>query len=238
MPHGLCGFCWHASVAGRKHDRCSGDDCRCSECILSTVGISASADSNRHLATIDWQLIAKAVSFYTSIGYCYVEVPWIVTQAAINATLPPGKTGLLTQDGPLVGSAEQSFIQFMLDGQLSPGRYVAATPCFRDDTVDELHQRTFFKVELINVLQATEQAVDLLLSQVVDAALDFFQQIAPQGSLLAPETPDGFDIELGGVEIGSYGYRRRGKHRWMYGTGLAEPRFSVAARRFATSARR
>lgn len=184
---------------------------------------------------INWQRVARAVAYYTAIGYQYVEAPWIVGEEALAATLPPGRTGLRTQDGPLVGSAEQSFLQLMLDGQLSAGRYVAASPCFRDDEVDELHQRTFFKVELIWVLAAEQSAADLV-DQTVRDATDFFHQIAPAGSLARPQVGTGVDIELGGVEIGSYGCRQYRGHRWVYGTGLAEPRFSVARKLFLQSA--
>ncbi len=50
-----------------------------------------------------------------------------------------------------MGSAEQGFVQLMLDGKLPLGSHMAAGPCFRDDEVDDLHQKTFFKVELIIV---------------------------------------------------------------------------------------
>lgn len=187
-------------------------------------------ETARTPACIDWQRVARAIAHYTAIGYQYVEAPWIVGEEALAATLPPGRTGLRTQDGPLVGSAEQSFLQLMLDGQLCAGRYVAASPCFRDDEIDELHQRTFFKVELIWVLAAGQSAV--LVDQTVRDATDFFCQIAPAGSLAQLKVDAGVDIELGGVEIGSYGCRQYRGHRWVYGTGLAEPRFSVARKLF------
>lgn len=188
---------------------------------------SRTAAAARTQARINWQRVARAVAHYSSIGYQYVEAPWIVGDEALGVTLPPDKTGLRTQDGPLVGSAEQSFLQLMLDGQLSAGRYVAATPCFRDDEVDDLHQRTFFKVELIRVFD-DNQTASALCEQVVQDALGFFCSVAPADSLARRDTPIGCDIELDGVEIGSYGCRQYRGHHWVYGTGLAEPRFSIA----------
>jgi aspartyl-tRNA synthetase len=42
------------------------------------------------------------------------------------------------------------------------------------------------------------------------------------------KTDFGFDIELNGIELGSYGIRRNQENKllWIHGTGLAEPRFS------------
>lgn len=43
------------------------------------------------------------------------------------------------------------------------------------------------------------------------------------------DTDEGFDLQLGGIEIGSYGKRHHDSFGpWAYGTGLALPRFSVA----------
>jgi hypothetical protein len=39
-------------------------------------------------------------------------------------------------------------------------------------------------------------------------------------------TADGLDIEVDGVEVGSYGRRACALGAYDYGTGLAEPRFS------------
>lgn len=181
---------------------------------------------------IDWWLIGEAVSHYTAAGLKYIEAPWFVSDAAVMVTMPPGRKGHRTQDGPLVGSAEQSFIQLMMNGTLPPGKYVAATPCFRDDEVDELHHRYFMKVELIQVCEPRDLGfeIKIQLHKVVKQALEFFQQ-HHAGDYQVVETEQGFDIELNGIEIGSYGYREHEQFRWVYGTGLAEPRFSTAARK-------
>jgi hypothetical protein len=57
--------------------------------------------------------------------------------------------------------------------------------------------------------------------------LSFFQtQVPDQNLLKIVTTSDGYDIEYNGVEIGSYGIRKTSFLEWIYGTGLAEPRFS------------
>jgi hypothetical protein len=50
------------------------------------------------------------------------------------------------------------------------------------------------------------------------------------------KTEIGHDIELNGIEIGSYGWRQNQDIIWAYGTGLAEPRFSIANQSTSTLA--
>lgn len=99
---------------------------------------------------IYWALIPRALLHYKTYDYEYIEVPWVISEEALRVTLPSDRVGHRTQDGPLVGSAEQGFVQMYLDG------------------------------------------------------------------------------ELNGIEIGSYGYRSYRELHWIYGTGLAEPRFTLA----------
>lgn len=176
---------------------------------------------------IDWDNIAQAIDAYRTLGYKYVEVPWVVSDAAIKVTLPSDHVAQRCQDGPLVGSAEQSFIQMMLDGTLKPGRYVAASPCFRDDKPDRWHMRTFFKVELIEYSQMPFSYVDERISRMVTHAADFFWCCGAE-EVERVNTEQGIDIELGGIEIGSYGHRQFETHHWVYGTGYADPRFTMA----------
>lgn len=42
----------------------------------------------------------------------------------------------------------------------------------------------------------------------------------------------GYDLLLSGIEVGSYGFREYKNNKWIYGTGLAEPRFSQAFEKF------
>ena len=54
-----------------------------------------------------------------------------------------------------MASAEQSFLELFLNKKIEYGRYCGITPCFRDETVDYLHNNFFMKVELIDTLDTT-----------------------------------------------------------------------------------
>jgi seryl-tRNA synthetase len=100
---------------------------------------------------INWHLFSKAITAYEQLGYKLIEVPWLVDQETIKVTLPP-QCKPFTVDGcgslnQLVGSAEQSFIYLALQGKLSNGKYMALTPCFRDDKEDEWHHKYFLKLK-------------------------------------------------------------------------------------------
>jgi len=180
---------------------------------------------------INWVNVGSAVEMYQVHGYRYVEVPWIVSAEAVAVTLPTGAKPLgMGNQGTLVGSAEQAFIQKMLDDTLDFGKRMAATPCFRDDTPDELHQNTFFKVELIECRKTDSKDgwVHAALGNMACHALDFFHSLEGGEDAYIRHTEAGLDIELRGVEIGSYGIRRHRDWVWVYGTGYADPRFSVA----------
>ncbi len=181
---------------------------------------------------IDWGLLGAAVAFYRSQGYLYVEAPWIEQQAIIEMTRPPSctptvVTGPSSNVGELVGSSEQSMIGMTVRKEIGPGWYVACTPCWRDEPVlDRYHQGYFMKVELFRNMQVGTIAME----DMMETAMVFFRQHVPVELLRKLDveiTPEGYDITLGGVEIGSYGYRSVNGVSWVYGTGLAEPRFST-----------
>lgn len=171
---------------------------------------------------IDYRYLHLAIEHYADLGYRQIEVPWAVSTEAVGVTLPFQSLPLVTTFGVLVGSAEQAFIQMMLDNTLPMGKCMAVTPCFRvEPKYDALHQPYFMKLELIEY--GTNAEVDL--KRMVRHALDFFQE----RRYVRPETqPDGsIDIVTHmGVELGSYGIRKYLTHEWIYGTGIAEPRFS------------
>lgn len=175
---------------------------------------------------INWEYIGKAVSFYKRRGFKYLEVPWIVGTEAIGVTLPIGRRPTTVHEGFLVASAEQSFIEIMLQNVPLNSPYVAATPCFRDDPEDLLHQKYFFKVELFSKAVSLEIATASALMMALQAQ-DFFDTLGEATTLRQTEV--GFDVELNGVELGSYGTREYGGLIWAYGTGIAEPRFSIVS---------
>lgn len=182
---------------------------------------------------VDVELIGQAINYYRDVGYSPKTVPMIVGDKAIQSTIPFGK-GFSTHnnDCSYVGSAEQSFIQMMMDDNLEQGFHYAITPCMREEPIlDETHLSTFLKIELICVGR------DCTSILVMDA-FNFFRTHIDQRlikELGIVKTADGFDIQLFGIEIGSYGHRTVDGVPYTYGTGLAEPRFTTAQQKCFTS---
>lgn len=185
---------------------------------------------------IDYRLLGAALGEYEARGYRYVEVPWIVPKSDIRATLPspiPFIEAVLHQDddddmshtayrslGGLVGSAEQGFLSM----DLPNGEYCGITPCFRYEPVTNLFYQTgFMKLELfINHSDGDFLRVATDAMEVMSILADGLSEIK------LVKTEEGVDLELAGIEIGSYGTRSFDGFQWTYGTGLALPRFSIA----------
>lgn len=199
-----------------------------------------------------YKALFAAMDYYASCGYKYVDVPWVVSEKAVLLTRPPHiKTpvwgynvdykdydpdlGLLKRKGKFlcpVASAEQSFLQMKLDDPKFGGKLMAMTPCFRNEPVlDELHQPCFMKLELINWDATGEED---LHKMIADARLWFESQLFVDVIPNIDPDPIGlkaYDIVTSktGIELGSYGIRTHKKvGRWLYGTGHAEPRYSIA----------
>jgi len=191
--------------------------------------------------TVNWSYLAKAIEFYKGLGYKYVEVPWFVPLDVSMITCPAKEYAYEIKHGDaLVGSAEQSLMHMSIRGDLLPGRYVTCSPCFRDEPVDDLHKKQFMKVELFDSINVdpTYNAVDehphVGIMGASEHAMSFFETFGLQrgwaNDLTFVEVDNGCDIEWHGVELGSYGqrdYEYQGqRYSHIYGTGLAEPRFS------------
>lgn len=182
---------------------------------------------------IDWSRIGRAVEFYRSRGFTYVEVPWVVPREITEVTLPKGGIPFCLKpeggqwDSDLVGSAEQSFL-WMSSLRILPfgGKFVGVSPCFRSDSRTRLHQQTFHKVELYAPTLSLGDPETRTLS-FLEEARSFFES---EGlSVESEKTALGTDLlSRSGIEVGSYGSRTWGGISWTYGTGLAEPRFSQA----------
>lgn len=173
---------------------------------------------------INYKILTDALDYYQSSGFLHRDVDWIVDEHIANITKPDFVRNFYIDDKTLVGSAEQSFLQLISNGELSPGRYVALTPCFRDDIVDLTHKRYFMKVELIDTLDTSESRLD----EIVDICFNFFKKytdvsIEKTGELMY----DIVDTKTG-IELGSYGIRSHDLvNTWIYATGVAEPRLST-----------
>jgi hypothetical protein len=182
---------------------------------------------------INYALIGRAQLFYKGLGYVNLDTPWLVSPEAILATLPKDRKFIQSNFGCLVGSGEQSFIQMMLEGTLMPGKYQTTTPCFRDETeYNDFTRSSFFKTELIWYKPEIDlaQAYDQMMSN----AMSCMFEISNAEQLDLVQTSEGFDIQCNGIEVGSYGVRQMGDHTWVFGTGVAEPRFTLVVERRLT----
>lgn len=177
------------------------------------------------MSLISTEKIFKAIEHYKNKGYKMIDVPLCVDINVSEHTKPDFVKDLHhSKDKVYVGSAEQSFIQLHKEGKLPDGKYMALTPCNRDESIlDETHYLSFLKLELINVNKAV--AKEMLLD-----CKEFFENYLETKIISTNEAIDSYDLEskTSKIEIGSYGVRRMMDGTlYTYGTGIAEPRFSV-----------
>lgn len=180
---------------------------------------------------ISLDVMVKAHSWW-GLWFRDKMVPGLVDPDVMMHTCPPGAI-----DNRLVGagkdtvvaSAEQSFLQLDKDGGLEAGDWMAMTPCYRSEPVfDEVHLPVFLKLELMRLkdlpnIFARDDAMDLA-QKMQKFFLEFYGMPT---SLL--ETEDGWDVMYEDLELGSFGVRRTMTGRsYICGTGLAEPRASIA----------
>lgn len=179
------------------------------------------------VGNIDWLAIGQGQAYYLTKGYEYLEVPWLVPGHAVAATKPAHARDFTTWAGALVASGEQSFLA--IRESLEAGRkYQCVTPCFRDEAVhDDLHLRQFVKLELIHVLH-DGQLPDSHVEAMISDAHEFIYNFSHGCELRVVRTEIGYDIEVNRIEVGSYGYREHEGFRWVYGTGIAQPRLAQA----------
>lgn len=168
--------------------------------------------------------IYEAIQHYSQ-GYTMIDVPLVVDIDASAHTSPEGKTEHYHNDTKVyVASAEQSFLQLHKEGNLLSGKYMALTPCYRDEITDDLHLKMFLKLELIHV--EPEGSAYEALAMVAGEAFKLFSKYIPVRYV---RTKDGVDIVsvVGEHELGSYGIRNTMDGTcYIYGTGIAEPRLS------------
>lgn len=172
---------------------------------------------------INWKRLMSAITYYNACGYKYIDLDWCVDVETSAITKPIYKKDFYVNDKVLVASAEQSFLQMIIDGKLKPGKYCGITPCFRDEKVDDLHGNYFMKVELIDTLHPNKGG----LEQMLNCAELFYKDFIKIKTIEIGD--ELYDIESEtGIELGSYGTRHYKNIRWVFGTGLAEPRLSKA----------
>lgn len=172
---------------------------------------------------IDYGLIQQSVDYYETNKFARVESPWTVSEAVDNLTKPKDRQAfqLKHNDKCLVASGEQSFLYLYLKNFLPKGQFQTITPCFRFEPFDILHTKYFIKNELIK----TDVVNDYELEKIIDVCFNFYLKFFGN-KLEIIKTDIGFDIEIDGRELGSYGIRSCDFLTWIYATGCAEPRTS------------
>lgn len=191
---------------------------------------------------IDYKLLGEAQSYYSKFGYNYIEVPWMVSANCDNITKPDDIQEMkIEYNGKhIIASGEQGFLYLRMKGYINNGRYQTITPCFRNEAQDNIHQKMFMKCELIEFVPAGMDLGELKakMNDIAKDAYAFFEIHAKDPNELNytayNESPQcrtlrnlcKLDIEYRGFEIGSYGIREYNDIAWIYGTGIAEPRFS------------
>lgn len=173
--------------------------------------------------------LIQASDYYSSNGFEYIDVPWLVEEEVSNITKPSHVENFHIKDKVLVASAEQSFLQLIVNNDLKPGKYQTITPCFRNEPIlDDLHKQYFNKLELI---QTDDVSVKNLMN-IIDICKNFFDNHLSVDIISTDNEGLSYDIVYSkfGIELGSYGIRstkfNNSQIDWIYATGLAEPRYS------------
>lgn len=186
------------------------------------------------MSIISTTKILEAIEHYKKCGYKLIDVPQCVDFDVSQHTKPTGVPELFHRGMKVyVASAEQSFIQLHKEGKLQNGKYMALTPCYRHEAIlDDTHYSMFLKLELINIIGVSNEVMnkDCVMSMIADASYFFHKHLLTTSK----RTEEGiftFDIlaQNTKTELGSYGVRKMlDGTAYIYGTGIAEPRFSMS----------
>ena len=178
---------------------------------------------------IDWSLLAEAERYYNQEGFESIETPYIVPLQYSEYTKPHSDDSFTLNHGffknntyELVGSAEQGFIFLLMNNYFQKNdQYLSITPCFRVDSYDETHQPWFIKLELFHYDSDIHS-----LYRIINIAKDFFENQLSNTIQIVKTDLESFDLFYKEIELGSYGIRHVENNSFIYGTGLALPRFS------------
>lgn len=176
---------------------------------------------------INYNILHQSTLYYENLGFKRIESPWTVTPEISAITKPPEKIDFeLKHNGKvLVASGEQSFLYLYVKDFIPFGKYQTITPCYRYENFDAYHTKYFMKNELI----ITDDVTTGQLDWVINVAKDFFSKYLT--GLKVIKTAIGYDIEWNNIELGSYGIRSCDFLKWVYATGVAEPRLSNIIRK-------
>lgn len=166
-------------------------------------------------------LLFSAMSYFKSKGYKFITVPLLVDKDVSDFTLPTDRYAEKHSDEKVyVGSAEQSVYQLIKEGKDFPEKVLAITPCSRDEELlDNTHFKMFLKIELITFGENNSHL------EILEDVKSFYSTLY-DGNISVIDMGDGtHDLEINGIEVGSYGRRSFLGRTVNYGTGLALPRF-------------
>lgn len=179
---------------------------------------------------INYNLLHKAIKFFSKCSFIQIETPWRVSKEAINATFNSDNS-FATADKFLVGSAEQGFLE--IKNTLQYSQYMSVSPCFRNELEDYFHQQEFIKLELIYFSNFQINHKDIQFSIFRHFVLDFITKKlkikSPNIVIVQTNEENSIyseDILINGIEYGSYGIRQFQDLYYIYGTGIALPRAS------------
>lgn len=204
--------------------------------------------------TINYAALGMAQDLYDA-KFARIEVPWWASVDIVNVTKPPQADSYAlsiygkSKQKALLASGEQGFLYLANKGQLPLGKYQTVTPCFRDEPYDRYHSKQFMKLELIRLMPSQYDITQWQVVGMASFAQRVFGAVARaiardtnfNPKLKIIETGVSDPIQVDGtrqldvvmvlpdkreIELGSYGARRTSFATWIYGTGLAEPRFS------------
>lgn len=180
------------------------------------------------------ELLIKCISSMEYNGYGLIDVPYYVTKEVSEHTKPDWSDDLHHSEKLVyVGSGEQSFLSMIKTKQITYGRYMCLTPCYRNEPeLDLLHLKVFLKLELIDYIEPYSDIdyVRKSLDNMIKEVLHFYKHYLTEYHIEVYKVlNDQYDILLNGVEIGSYGIRKTlGDEFYVYGTGVALPRLNTA----------
>lgn len=204
------------------------------------IVISQNWQDDPRQAIFDSKVLGRlqhVLEFWRSEGYEVVPLPWLAPPDAMAWTRPENAMSPepATHEGALVASGEQSFLWLDNQGLLpfAEKGYIGWTPCFRHEPkYDRQHHHYFMKAELFIPVDPVV-ALDKVHYIVQKTALCWRAMAMSEGRRdVIPETvhtsKHSVDLLVEGVELGSFGIRRRMDDNlvYVYGTALAEPRWS------------
>lgn len=176
---------------------------------------------------MDWHRISHALLMARTSGYKQIHTDWIVAPQFAAITKPPDAIPMNVSGafaGELVASGEIGLLKYLASNPPEPNsKFVTCTPCFRHETeyIPGFKEPWFLKVELMiaNPSDDLKAAAGVLaMAKIIMGT--WTRKLVFDASI--------GDLNLNGIEVGSYGIREHQGLKWAYGTGLAEPRFGYA----------